>query len=256
MPIHDWSLVNPGIFHHFHHEWTSSLCQALNTGILPPGYYALAEQIAGGLQPDVLALGHQAPGSTDAGINGAGGSPLEGGGTIALATTHPRVRFTATAEVDQYAGTSKRVVIRHSSGDVVVAMLEIVSPGNKASKHMLRAFVEKGAEFLRAGVHLLILDLFPPGPRDPQGIHACLWAEFQDDGFQLPPDKPLTLAAYSAGYVKQSFVEPVAVGDALPDMPLFLSPDYYVLVPLEATYQAAWNAVPRRWRDVLQPSVS
>jgi hypothetical protein len=62
----------------------------------------------------------------------------------------------------------------------------------------------------------------------------------------------LTLAAYSAGRVKTAYVEPVAVGDVLPDMPLFLDPESYVSLPLEATYQAAWRGVPRRWRPVLE----
>lgn len=36
------------------------------------------------------------------------------------------------------------------------------------------------------------------------------------------------------------------------DMPLFLDPAYYVPIPLETTYQAAYDTVPRRWRDVLE----
>jgi hypothetical protein len=47
------------------------------------------------------------------------------------------------------------------------------------------------------------------------------------------------------------FVEATAVGAALRDMPLFLLPDEYVPLPLEATYQSAWEAVPSYWRDVL-----
>jgi hypothetical protein len=35
-------------------------------------------------------------------------------------------------------------------------------------------------------------------------------------------------------------------------MPLFLKPDWYVLVPLDATYRAAFDAVPHRWREVLE----
>jgi len=56
MPIHDWTRVDAGIFHDFHHEWISTIKRALNAGVLPPDYYALAEQIAGGLGPDVLTL--------------------------------------------------------------------------------------------------------------------------------------------------------------------------------------------------------
>ncbi len=43
----------------------------------------------------------------------------------------------------------------------------------------------------------------------------------------------------------------MAVGDALPDMPLFLTPEVYVPLPLEATYQSAWEAVPAVWQEVL-----
>ena len=68
----------------------------------------------------------------------------------------------------------------------------------------------------------------------------------------LMPNKPLTLAAYSAGPIKTAYVEPIAVGDVLPEMPLFLDPASSVSIPLEATYQAAWRGVPRRWRSVLE----
>jgi hypothetical protein len=40
------------------------------------------------------------------------------------------------------------------------------------------------------------------------------------------------------------YLNPVAVGDVLPEMPVFLSPQVYVSVPLEATYRAAWEGVP------------
>src|SRR5262249_23475675 len=155
-------------------------------------------------------------------------------GGIAVASAPPRVRFTATAEPEQYARKRKTVTVRHSSGDQVVAVIEVVSPGNKSARHPLRAFVQKAVELLEAGVHLRIADRSPPGPRAPQGIHAALWSEITEDQFRLPPEKPLTLAAYSAGAVKTAYIEPVAVGDTLPDMPLFLEPDVYVPVPLEA----------------------
>src|SRR5262249_38544950 len=162
-----------------------------------------------------------------------------------------RVRFTATTEIESYARKRKSVVVRHISGDDVVAIVEIISPGNKASRHGIRSVVRKVVEFLDAKIHLLLIDLLPPGPRDPQGIHAAIWSEIGDDDFQLPPDKRLTLVAYSAGEVQSAYIEPVAVNDVLADMPLFLEPDLYVPVPLEATCRAAFEAVPRRWREVL-----
>src|SRR5262249_14700304 len=100
--------------------------------------------------------------------------------------------------------------------------------------------------------HLLVIDLQPPTARDPQGIHGAIWDEISVGGYVAPADKPLTLAAYAAGIAKRAYVEPVAVGDVLIDMPLFLEPEQYVNVPLEATYQAAYRGVPLRWRRVLE----
>jgi hypothetical protein len=45
--------------------------------------------------------------------------------------------------------------------------------------------------------------------------------------------------------------EPVAVGDKLPKMPLFLNDETYIPIPLEATYRSAWEAVPAIWKDAL-----
>jgi hypothetical protein len=50
----------------------------------------------------------------------------------------------------------------------------------------------------------------------------------------------------------KAYVEPVAVGDLLTDMPLFLMPGAHVLAPLETTYMRAFTAMPRRWRSVLE----
>jgi hypothetical protein len=252
MPIHDWTRVEDGIFHDFHHEWISTIKRSLNAGILPPGFYALAEQIAAGGEPDVLALEHVSRGPGNNGGNGHGGSESESGGGVAVRTVPPRVRFTSVAESERYARKRSRVAIRHVSGDSVVALVEIVSPGNKSSQHALHSFVEKARDFLEGGIHLLVLDLFPPTSRDPQGIHGAIWSAIEKDDFRLPAGEPLTLVAYEATPVKRAYIEPAAVGRTLSDMPLFLEPGGHVLVPLEATYQAAFEAVPKRWREVLE----
>src|SRR5436190_7635872 len=114
MPIHDWTRVTPGIFHHFHQRWISALADVLNAGLLPPDYYALGEQIAGRLGPDVLTL--QTPASE------GNGSRHELEGAVAVAVVPPPVRFTLRAEVDVYALKRRTVVIRHSSNHRVVAL--------------------------------------------------------------------------------------------------------------------------------------
>lgn len=249
MPIHDWTRVTAGTWHDFHLAWIAEIRNALNGGILPADYYAQAEQIAGPLGPDVLTL--QMPDTPI--INGAAGplSSSDGGG-VAVSIAPPRMRMTAEAEMDDYILKRRTIIIRHTSGDRIVALLEIVSPGNKGSWHGLRSFVEKAVEALYRGYHLLVIDLFPSGPRDPNGIHGAIWAAVSDTPFALPASEPLTLAAYSAGPRKRAYVEPMAVGRELIDMPLFLESEIYVNVPLEPTYRAAYRGVPRRWQRVLE----
>jgi hypothetical protein len=213
MPIHDWTRVRANRFHHFHQMWSVTICNALNDGRMPTGYFALAEQITGGT---------------------AG---------VALADAPLPVRHTATTDAVTYARKANAIVIRHPDG-VVVAIVELVSPGNKDSKHALRSFTRKAVQFLHAGIHLLIVDLFPPSKRDPHGIHKLIWDHLKDEPYTLPAQQPLTFAAYSAAGAITAYVNNVGVGESLPDMPIFLLPERYVPCPLEATYQAAWAMFP------------
>lgn len=241
MPVHDWSSVDANLFHHFHQAWTMTICQSLNTGLLPKGFSALVEQHAAGVVPDVLAVerSRRWPSLTEV-----------HGGAIVTAEP-PQTRHVLYAKDELLAGRGNRITIRHPLGDIV-SIIEIVSPGNKSSRSALRAFIEKTTDFLRQGIHVLVVDLFPPTVRDPEGIHKAIWDEFQDEPFTLPPGKPLTLAAYVASSPKVAYVEPVGVGDRLRDMPAYLDVDSYVRVPLEPTYQAAWESCPEDMRDFVE----
>jgi hypothetical protein len=243
MPMHDWTRVDAGIFHAFHHDWITEIARALNRGLLPAEYYALAEQQAAGFGPDVLAL--QEP------MENGGDRPSANAGTMTHA--RPKTRFTAEIpDSEFYRRKKSSIAIRHVSGNRFVALLEIVSPGNKSSRNALRAFVTKACEFLEHRIHMLIIDPFPPGRRDPNGIHAAIWEELQDEPFILPKDKPLSLVAYECGPTTRAYIEAISVGDLLPDMALFVEPENHVLVPLEATYCVSFASIPQRWRRVLE----
>jgi hypothetical protein len=245
MPMHDWTRVEAGIFHAFHHDWITEISRSLNGGLLPEDYYALPEQQAAGFGPDVLTL--QTPSSDDR--DDASGGAV---GAATLVQTHPQTQFTAETDAEFYRRKKSSIAVRHVSGDRIVAMLEIVSPGNKASTHALHAFVGKACELLEHRIHLLIVDPFPPGARDPNGIHAAIWEQVEDKPFVLPEGKPLTLVAYECGLTTRAYIEALAVGERLPDMPLFLETGGHVQVPLEKTYVSAFTELPRRWRMVLE----
>lgn len=240
MPMHDWTRVEAGIYHAFHHEWISEIHRAVLRR-LPSDYYSLPEQQAAGFGPDVLTLKVADAEDTE--------SPV---GTATL--VRPKTKLFQETSTEFYLRKKKSVVIRHVSGDRIVAMIEIVSPGNKNSAHGLRAFVKKARELLQQKIHLLIVDPFPVSSRDPHGLHAAIFEDFQDDPLELSADKPLSLIAYECDDVVRTYLEPLAVGDTLADMPVFLYPGMYIDVPLESTYLAAWDTVPRRWQEVVAPS--
>jgi hypothetical protein len=237
MPVHDWTRVEAGIFHAFHVAWLPEIQKALNSGLLPNGYYALAEQHAGRAIADVLTR-HASP---------APGAPFPlppATGGILLAEAPPRVRRKQTIEP---AALSRRrtLALRHVSGHRLVALLEIVSPANKDRAGTVEDFAAKAVAALDLGIHLLLVDLFPPGRHDPQGMHGIIWQRLEDSeqAYDLPPAEPLTLASYLAGPRLDVYLEHVAVGAPLPDMPLFLRPDRYIDVPLETTYTAAYRGM-------------
>ncbi len=244
MPIHDWTRVDAGIFHAFHHDWITAIARALNHGILPGDYYALPEQFAAGMGPDVLTL--RRPAQPDA------PAVEDPGGGLAVETAPPSVSIHMRAEATSFSFRAKQVVIRHISRHQVIAMAEILSPGNKSSLNGLNAFVAKARQALAAGIHLLLIDLFPPGPRDPRGIHPAVWGDDCPDDFELPPNKPFSCVSYIGAPGAEAFIEPVGQADELPAMPLFLSPEKYVPVPLAATYATAWEGLPNYWRGVLE----
>src|SRR3989442_1272689 len=104
MPAHDWTLVDAGIFHAFHVTWVPELSRALNGGLLPHRHYALPEQHAGSSIADMRR--HMSFDST------------------LLARRRP-------------------LAIRHVSGHRLVALPEIVPPGNKDRARHVAEFANK-----------------------------------------------------------------------------------------------------------------
>lgn len=241
MPIHDWTKVPAGLFHDFHQSWSIRIKDALNAGLLPKGVSALVEQRTGPKEADVLSV-ERRPRVL----------PETNGGVATLRS--PQAHIVRRTSNEIYASRANRVVLTHHLGRTL-AVIEIISPGNKSGNAVFREFVEKTIDYLRLGIHVLIIDLFPPTPRDPFGIHKAVWDEFDDEPFAFPEGKSRILVSYRADREKVAYVEPVAVGDKVPEMPLFLGEDYHVFVPLEPTYQATWDASPEDYREAVLTGV-
>jgi uncharacterized protein DUF4058 len=228
----------------------TELRNALNGGVLPAGYYALGEQRSGDVSLDVLTLhAETAP------LRRTSETAPDDTGMIAVAEQPPKVTLTLEAATDAafYMARRRTLVIYHATGDRIIALIEILSPGNKHSRHTVDNFLDKVIAALRQGYHVLVIDLLPPGRCDPSGMHGAIWEYLTNEPWHALPSHPLTLASYCARTPITAYVEPIGISHTLPDMPLFLPPDHYIYVPLEPTYMAAWRGVPQRWHREMEP---
>jgi hypothetical protein len=156
------------------------------------------------------------------------------------------------ALVEQHVG--RTLAVRHVSGHRLIAILEILSPANKDRASTVENFAAKVVEALDLGVHVLVVDLFPPGPHDPHGIHGVIRQRLvqSNEPYDLPAEAPLTLASYASAKSVEIYVDHIAVGAELSEMPLFLHFDRYIPTPLETTYREAYRGMPAFWRGVLE----
>ena len=250
MPVHDWTRVDDGIFHAFHLAWLAELQKALNAGRLPAGYYALAEQDAGSVGPDVLTLQGNGLAAEEPTLDDSGSS----GGTLTLVRTLPQTRFTTPLTIPDYVSRRRTLVIRHVSGNRIVALLWRSSP------LVIRPAITPSAPLLRrrsawwpAATICCSSICIRRRRAIRQGIHAVIGGELGGPPFTPPAGQPLTVASYEAVRPRGiAHVDTLAVGDPLPEAPLYLEPGGHVRVPLEATYREAYSGVPLRWRRVLE----
>jgi hypothetical protein len=216
MPLHDWTRVHPGTFHDFHLSWCCRLAEALNGGLLPDGHYALTEA-------------RECP---------------EG---------NPKLLDVGGDDDEAYRMLRRSIVVHEGASRQVKALIEILSPGNKDGEHHVQQFAVRATADLQQDRHLLIVDVHPAGIANSNSIHGAIWTLLAGEDCRLPNDKPLTAVAYSmADDCIQAWVEPLAVADPLPDMPLFLAKGKYVAAPLEKTYMAAYEKLPKIVKDIIE----
>ena len=106
MPIHDWSRVPSGLFHHFHQDWSIEIARTLNRGTLPKGLSAMVEQRAGPKEADVLAV--------ESWRSAKKSKIADDGGLLVLERPGTSIVRKTTNEID--ADRSNRIVVKHHLG--------------------------------------------------------------------------------------------------------------------------------------------
>lgn len=246
MPIHDWTRVPAGIYHGFHLRWIGRLTEALNTGGLPREFYADSEQYTDGKNADVLAL-HRSPAGSDI--------PITPTGPVATLARPANSLHRTARKPKTEKQMRRRLVVRHISGHRVVAHIEIVSPRNKDRRTAAEEFIVKGREAIDGGVHLAVIDLFPPTRAARRGLAPGIWRKYDPAPVVTPPEQPLCLASFTSAVRSEALFQFQTFGDELPPFPLSLAESLSVNLPLADTYAAAFAGSPPYLRELLsQPA--
>ncbi len=200
MPVHDWTLVDAGVFHDFHQSWIISLRNSLNSGLLPNDFYAMAEQVAEGPIPDVVTL-ERASQDGDATHSGFPKTPISRMWESQFLTPLRKRDLTMTP-MPPLCGplcARRRSACQWRSHR---CFHRNCLSWQQAQCCGLTYFVEKLGAAIQSGCHLLVIDPHPPTPRDPRGLHAKFW----EDSYGVPtapgvePENPLGMARLRLGH--------------------------------------------------------
>jgi hypothetical protein len=194
-----------------HARWASSIADALNRDLLPPDYYA-EEQVHIGSRVEIDVATFE-------------------GESLGPALRMPAI-FPDSLEV---------LVFSSEAGPTLVAAVELISPGNKDRADYRRAFAAKCASYLQQGVGLIIVDIVTNRQANLHNELVQLLTAGAD--FQLPAESLYAVAYRPVRRSDSGHLEvwpaTLAVGQALPVLPLALDKGVCVPLDLETTYAEA-----------------
>lgn len=202
-------------WHSFHNGWAYCISTQINS-LLPVGYFAEAN-VQYGIEIDVAAFEE------------AGATPPPNPWTPPDPSASFPVELTpAVVEIG---------IFSRSGGPTLAGAVELVSPANKDRPAHRDALVSKCATYLQAGVGLVLVDVVTERPAD---LHRDLLNRLGagDTGQGLP----LYASAYrpverNGSSAVDVWHMPVALGQPLPTLPLWLRGGLCLPVDLEAAYE-------------------
>jgi hypothetical protein len=217
----------------FHGWWGYQLAGQLNLRPLPHGFVAEGNMHIGlTVEADVAAFREDPDTSTGGGPNGSVATEV-------WAPPQPPV----VVPVDFASLETFEIrVYDQDRARTLVATVELVSPGNKDRPEHRRAFLDKCAAYLREGVSVIVVDVVTSRRHN---FHAALMELFNGgDSAARAVTSDLYAVAYRARTVGtrtqlEAWPAPLALGEPLPTLPLWLAVDCAVPLELEAGYREA-----------------
>lgn len=215
----------------FHSSWAAAIAQHLNQGLLPEDYYALPNvQLGGEVEIDVATLKQDA--ARDGNVATAVWAPPQASLTMPVDFVNLEV-----FEVQ---------VLQDLGGPQLRAAIEIVSPANKDRPRQRRTFAVKAASYLQRAVSVIVIDAVTERLAN---LHAELLQALDLDpatAWQSPSH--LYAGAYrtvlaAGSHRLDAWLEPLALGQPLPTLPLWLDAERCLPLRLEDTYTATCGSL-------------
>jgi hypothetical protein len=217
-----------------HSTWASTIATQLNQEQLPPEYFAMPlVTLGGGVQVDVgtFQTGEQ--------------TETTNGGVVTQIWAPPQPLLSAVVDFISLDVYEIRVM-QQMGGPKLRSAIELISPANKDRLSHRRAFAIKCAGYLQRGVAVIIVDVVTERTAN---LHTAI-----ADILGLAP--PLAWCSpsqlYAVAYRPMQAVaaqrlevwpEALAIGAALPTMPLWLSETLCLPLALEESYRATCAAL-------------
>jgi hypothetical protein len=220
-----------------HSTWATTIAAQLNDRLLPSDYFAIPNTKLGGVEVDVGTL-----------REGGALSATEDSNSAAV-WAPPAPSLTAIIDFNDL-DIFEVQVLQDLGGPQLRAAIELISPANKDRPSSRHAFAVKCASYLQSGASVIVVDIVTDRSAN---LHAEIlqvlnWVN--GSIWQSPSN------LYVAGYRTtpwntqqqfQAWLEPLAIGDPLPTLALWLDLDLYVPLRLEESYVATCSAL--RIRD-------
>lgn len=217
----------------FHGWWAAAIAGGLNDNLLPPEYFAEFQVTVGTrIEVDVATFSED-------------GSPewTRPNGTTAGVQTRVWTPPTPAAVLPAIFPDDIEVQVFSSmAGPILVAAIELVSPGNKDRDEARRAFAVKCAAYLQRGIGLIVVDIVTSRQAN---LHDELMGLLgHTEGFTFPTPTPLYATAYRPARREERneidlWRESLALGRPLPTLPLAVRGLGCLPIDLEGTYLEA-----------------
>ncbi len=211
----------------FHGAWAAAIARLLNQGVLPQGYYAVPLLDRDGpVEIDVAALREQE-------------ATVSEGGAAAPQTWAPPAPGLAVA-VELPAADAVEVQVLADDGDPrLTAAIELLSPRNKDRVQARQAFAVKCVGYLQQGSSVVVVDTVTTRRADLNAaILSLLGVEAAATSSSLSAVSYRAVGREEETQQLQLWPAPLALGQPLPTLPLWIASDFSVPLDLDASYRA------------------